>query len=101
MKKKLTNEEAKPIYTTISLLGVVYLIIIIIHFGFQFYDLDKLLSNIIIGILVVGFGWLVKEFYNFQTNTTNEVKKYKKEVKELRTDVKAINKLCNELLNKK
>lgn len=82
MKKPKINEEHKPTYKIIYILGGAYLFLTLLHFGIQFYDLDRLISNFLIGFLILGFGWVVKKLLEFGQ------------------DVKAINKLCNDILNK-
>ena len=61
MKPKIP--EVNPIFFIISL-G--YLVVSILHFGIFFYNLDKLINNIFIGLIILTISYILKKIENLE-----------------------------------
>lgn len=57
--KKYFKDSASGSIVTLAL-GIGYLFVSILHFGIQYYDLDKLISNIVISLLIFSFSYFLK-----------------------------------------
>jgi len=56
-----TFEDMPLICKIVWICGIVYLFVTFIHFGVYFYDLDKLITNLAVSVIILGFGWVVKK----------------------------------------
>jgi hypothetical protein len=61
MKVKDFFQDSSPAWIIVLILGIVYIFISYVHFGSQFYDLDKLITNLAVGLIIMGFSYLLKK----------------------------------------
>lgn len=66
--------------------GIIYFIITIIHFGFVFYDLSQLISNLVIG----GGFFALSYIYWFFRNTDYNFEDISKDIKSINSTISNI-----------
>jgi hypothetical protein len=68
-------DKSSDISRGISFIGLVWIVISFVHFGIYFYDLDKLLTNLMIGIGIIFAGYVVNYFKkNVEEEIVNDIK---------------------------